>query len=157
METGVLSAIIGLVGLAFAVILFTFIRSKPAGTDVMKEISEVIHKGAMVFLKREYSILALFIIIVFALRVILIGYLINLFSVPSYYYFMGKGQVKFCFLNHFVQAALNFIIITILIILESVDFHLVVTSYAFSLAFSAIILILLYNYKTRKYNRIVSE
>ncbi|UCG62743.1 MAG: sodium-translocating pyrophosphatase [Candidatus Zixiibacteriota bacterium] len=67
MGTGLLSAIVGLVGLAFAVILFTFIKSKPVGTELMREISEVIHKGAMVFLKREYSILVLFIIIVFAL------------------------------------------------------------------------------------------
>ncbi len=67
MGTGLLSAVIGIVGLAFALILFTYIKSKPAGTELMKEISGVIHKGAMVFLKREYSILVLFIIIVFAL------------------------------------------------------------------------------------------
>jgi len=67
MNTGVLSAVIGLIGLAFALILFTFIKSKPSGTDLMREISDVIHDGAMVFLKREYSILVLFIILVFAL------------------------------------------------------------------------------------------
>lgn len=88
--------------------------------------------------------------IVFALRIILLGYLVNLFSVPSYYYFMGKGQVKFCFLNHFIQAVLNFIIITLLIISDHVSFHFLVTSYAFSLAFSAIILILFYHYDNRK-------
>jgi Na+/H+-translocating membrane pyrophosphatase len=48
MGTGLMSAVIGLVGLAFALILFTFIKSKSAGTDLMKEISDVIHKGAMV-------------------------------------------------------------------------------------------------------------
>lgn len=67
MGTGLMSAVIGLVGLAFALILFTFIKSKSAGTDLMKEISDVIHNGAMVFLKREYSILFLFIVVVFAL------------------------------------------------------------------------------------------
>ncbi len=67
MDTGLLAVLIGLVGLAFAIILFFWIRSKPAGTDVMKEIADVIHDGAMVFLKREYTILALFVIVVFAL------------------------------------------------------------------------------------------
>ena len=67
MDIGLLAVLIGLVGLAFAIILFFWIRSKPAGTDVMKEIADVIHDGAMVFLKREYTILVLFVIIVFAL------------------------------------------------------------------------------------------
>ncbi|MDH4156365.1 MAG: sodium-translocating pyrophosphatase [candidate division Zixibacteria bacterium] len=67
MDTGLLSVVIGVVGLAFALMLFLWIRSKSAGTDLMKEISGVIHDGAMVFLKREYSILVIFIVIVFAL------------------------------------------------------------------------------------------
>ncbi len=67
MNTGLMSAVIGVVGLAFALILFTFIKNKPSGTDLMREISDVIHGGAMVFLRREYSILLLFIIVVFAL------------------------------------------------------------------------------------------
>ena len=67
MDTGLLSAVIGLIGLAFALMLFLWIRSKSTGTDLMKEISGVIHDGAMVFLKREYSILVIFIVIVFAL------------------------------------------------------------------------------------------
>ncbi len=67
MDTGILSAIIGAVGLVFALGLFFWIRSKPTGTDLMKEISEVIHDGAMVFLKREYSILVIFIAVVFGL------------------------------------------------------------------------------------------
>ncbi|MBN1213553.1 MAG: sodium/proton-translocating pyrophosphatase, partial [candidate division Zixibacteria bacterium] len=67
MNLGLLSALIGLVGLIFAIILYLWIRSRDAGTDLMKEISGVIHDGAMVFLKREYSILVIFIIVVFAL------------------------------------------------------------------------------------------
>ncbi len=67
MNSGLLSAVIGLVGLLFALILFFWIKRKPTGSDLMREISETIHDGAMVFLKREYSILAIFIVIVFAL------------------------------------------------------------------------------------------
>ncbi|MEA3296303.1 MAG: sodium-translocating pyrophosphatase [candidate division Zixibacteria bacterium] len=67
MDTGLLSVVIGVVGLIFALLLFAWIKSRPAGTDLMKEISDLIYDGAMVFLKREYSILAGFVIIVFAL------------------------------------------------------------------------------------------
>ncbi|MFQ5500102.1 MAG: sodium/proton-translocating pyrophosphatase, partial [Candidatus Zixiibacteriota bacterium] len=67
MDTGLLSSVIGLIGLAFGLILFMWIRSRPTGTDLMREISDVIHDGAMVFLKREYTILALFIVVVFGL------------------------------------------------------------------------------------------
>jgi len=65
--TGLLSILIGAVGLIFALILFLWIKRKPSGNDLMTEISEVIHDGAMVFLKREYSILLVFIVIVFGL------------------------------------------------------------------------------------------
>ena len=67
MDTGLFSALVGIVGLIFAFILFGWIKSKSSGTDLMREISDTIHDGAMVFLKREYSILVVFIIIVFAL------------------------------------------------------------------------------------------
>ena len=65
--TGLTSAVIGLAGVIFALGLFVWIKGRSAGTDQMKEISETIHHGAMVFLRREYSILAIFILIVFAL------------------------------------------------------------------------------------------
>jgi len=67
MNTGLMAALIGAVGLIFALILFLWIKSKPTGTDLMREISDIIHQGAMVFLKREYSILFIFIIAVFGL------------------------------------------------------------------------------------------
>ncbi|MDH3938861.1 MAG: sodium-translocating pyrophosphatase [candidate division Zixibacteria bacterium] len=64
---GCLAALIGIIGFVFALVLFFWIRGRDAGTDLMKQISERIHSGAMVFLKREYSILAVFIIVVFGL------------------------------------------------------------------------------------------
>jgi K(+)-stimulated pyrophosphate-energized sodium pump len=73
MEIGLLSVIIGAVGLVFALVLFAWIKAKPVGSDSMKEISDVIHDGAMVFLKREYSILVVFVVIVFALLAWKIG------------------------------------------------------------------------------------
>jgi len=67
MNIGLLSAAIGAVGLIFALLIYIWIKGKPSGNDTMKEISDVIHDGAMVFLKREYSILAIFIVVVFGL------------------------------------------------------------------------------------------
>jgi len=64
MNYGILAAIIGVAGMVFALGLFMWIRSRSAGSDLMKDISEQIHKGAMVFLRREYSILIVFVIVV---------------------------------------------------------------------------------------------
>ncbi len=64
---GCLSALIGTLGFIFALALFFWIRGRDAGNDLMKQIAERIHDGAMVFLKREYSILVVFIVVVFAL------------------------------------------------------------------------------------------
>ncbi|MCP4685742.1 MAG: sodium-translocating pyrophosphatase [bacterium] len=67
MDTGLMAAGIGVVGLIFAILLFVWIKSRSTGNETMTEIAHVIHDGAMVFLKREYTILVIFIIIVFAL------------------------------------------------------------------------------------------
>ncbi len=72
-NTGMLAAGIGIIGLIFAILLFVWIKSKSAGNEVMQEIAGQIHDGAMVFLKREYTILVGFIIIVFALLAWKIG------------------------------------------------------------------------------------
>ena len=57
----------GLIGLAIALFIYLTIRRKPAGTEKMQAISALIHQGAMAFLKREYKILSLFIVVVFGL------------------------------------------------------------------------------------------
>jgi K(+)-stimulated pyrophosphate-energized sodium pump len=57
----------GILGLVFALAIFGYIKRQPEGTDKMKEIAAAIHDGAMVFLKREYSILLVFIGVVFLL------------------------------------------------------------------------------------------
>ena len=67
LNTGLIALILGLAGLIFAFILFLTIKKKSTGNELMTSLSEVIHDGAMVFLKREYSILVVFILIVFAL------------------------------------------------------------------------------------------
>jgi K(+)-stimulated pyrophosphate-energized sodium pump len=58
------SPILGVLGLAFAGLLYWGVVRRPAGSARMIEISEQIHTGAMAFLRREYVILAGFILIV---------------------------------------------------------------------------------------------
>ncbi len=79
-----------------------------------------------------------------AFRIILIGNLVNLLSVPIYYLFMGIGKVKYCFVNHLVQSVLNVIVIITLIILGIANFYLFVGIYSLSIALSAILMIVLF-------------
>jgi len=58
---------LGIVGLLIALLIFRSIRKGDAGTAEMTDIADAIHDGAMAFLKREYSILLIFIAAVFVL------------------------------------------------------------------------------------------
>ncbi|MGA1866956.1 MAG: sodium-translocating pyrophosphatase [bacterium] len=57
----------GLFGLIVALFIYFYIKKQPPGTQLMQEISDAIHEGAMTFLAREYKALAIFIIVVFLL------------------------------------------------------------------------------------------
>src|SRR3972149_5957494 len=56
----------GIAGLIIAGGVYLFIKRQPAGSDLMQGIAAQIHEGAMVYLKRQYSILVVFIVLVFA-------------------------------------------------------------------------------------------
>lgn len=60
---------IGAGGVLIALGIFFYIRSLPAGSERMVAISEKIHEGAMVFLKKEYSIISIFIAVVFLILI----------------------------------------------------------------------------------------
>jgi len=55
----------GVIGLVLAFIIYKYVMTFSPGDEVMVEIMERIHAGAMVFLKREYKIIAIFVVIVF--------------------------------------------------------------------------------------------
>jgi len=64
MQIELLIPLSGIIALIFAAFLsLKVIREKP-GNELMKEISNMIEQGAMTFLKREYSVLVFFIIVV---------------------------------------------------------------------------------------------
>lgn len=56
--------ILGGIGLLVAFFIYAVVKKYPAGEGLVEEISEAIHDGAMVFMRREYSILFLFLVII---------------------------------------------------------------------------------------------
>jgi K(+)-stimulated pyrophosphate-energized sodium pump len=71
METSVIFAVAAAVlALLFALFRSSQIKKKEIGTDRMKHISNHIREGAMAFLKAEYRILAIFVVVVAALLAI---------------------------------------------------------------------------------------
>jgi K(+)-stimulated pyrophosphate-energized sodium pump len=56
--------LLGIVGLLVALGLYFYVRGQSTGTDLMRDLSEQIHAGAMAFLRREYSVLAVFVLVV---------------------------------------------------------------------------------------------
>ena len=59
------SFIIGFIGLMMAISIYFLVKSYPKGNEVMQEIAEAIHSGAMVFLRREYLFIAIFVAVLF--------------------------------------------------------------------------------------------
>ena len=58
---------LGILGLIVAYLIYGYVKRQPNGSQLMQELEEAIHTGAMAFLKKEYSVLVIFIAIVFIL------------------------------------------------------------------------------------------
>lgn len=71
---------VALIGLVLALGFLGSIRRLPKGTETMISIASEIRKGAMVFLRREYGVLAWFILIV----VILLTFFIDLYTALAF-------------------------------------------------------------------------
>jgi len=70
MITNLIPVILGILGLTCAWYIYQSVKKYPAGEGKVTEIAAAIHLGAMVFMRREYMILAIFVAIVaFALGV----------------------------------------------------------------------------------------
>jgi K(+)-stimulated pyrophosphate-energized sodium pump len=66
--------VLGALGLLIALAIHAWMGRLSAGTEKMKEISEAIASGAMVFLRREYQVLAVFEIVVFLVLGLALGW-----------------------------------------------------------------------------------
>jgi K(+)-stimulated pyrophosphate-energized sodium pump len=73
MDYLILVPIIAVISLIVAFVFGMIVKKKDRGTDKMKEIGEMIHQGAMAFLKREYKILSFFAVAVFILLYLFIN------------------------------------------------------------------------------------
>jgi K(+)-stimulated pyrophosphate-energized sodium pump len=79
----IFAPVIGVFGLLIALLFYISVKRMPAGNETMQDIAGRIHEGAMVFLKREYSILAIFIIVVFILLWVFMPYQATAFAFLS--------------------------------------------------------------------------
>ena len=64
----------GLLSLGYALFLSFKILKAKQGNEKMKEIAEATHQGAMAFLKREYAVVSVFVLIVLILLAVFIGW-----------------------------------------------------------------------------------
>ena len=75
METFASSASIwGLLGLLVAWAIYVYVKRQPSGNETMRDLGHQIQAGAMAFLKREYSVLVPFVIVVAGLLALAVGW-----------------------------------------------------------------------------------
>mgnify|MGYP001823157135 FL=1 len=74
MNPDLIPPILGAVGLVIAFIIYAMVKKHPAGEGKVVEIGDQIHLGAMVFMKREYTMLALFAAVLIVLLFISLGW-----------------------------------------------------------------------------------
>ena len=60
MDLNLLPPLLGVVGMIVAVIIYGLVKRYDEGEPAIKKIADAIHEGAMVFMRREYTMLALF-------------------------------------------------------------------------------------------------
>jgi len=70
----VVAPFLGIFGLIVAFLVFLYVKKQPNGNETMQELERMIHGGAMAFLKKEYSYLAIFIVVVFILLALFVDY-----------------------------------------------------------------------------------
>ena len=67
------SWVAGVVGLLAALVVYRYMVAQPDGNRVMRDLADQIHDGAMAFLRREYTVLAVFVVVVAVLLFLAIG------------------------------------------------------------------------------------
>ena len=70
----ILSIVFGVAGLCIALAIYKSIVRQSPGSAFMVEIADAIHAGAMVFLRKEYQILVVFIAVVSLLLIVFIAW-----------------------------------------------------------------------------------
>ena len=63
----------GLIGLVAAGVIYLIVKRYPEGEESLREISETIHQGAMVFMRREYTNLSVFAAVLLVILWVFLG------------------------------------------------------------------------------------
>ncbi len=63
----------GFIGLIIALVIYGYVKRQPAGSEAMQDLATAIEEGAMAFLRREYTVLFPFLIVVAILLAVLVG------------------------------------------------------------------------------------
>ena len=74
MDTSLLAVAAGGVGLIAAALLAIRVLKQPQGNDEVRDIGALIQEGSSAFLRKEYSILALFVLVIFVILAAFIDY-----------------------------------------------------------------------------------
>lgn len=93
MESTLIAPSLGVIGLIIAFFIYGAVKRYPAGEGKVVEIGNEIHLGAMVFLKREYTLLGMFAAVVMVLL----------------YYFLGSGTAIAFVVGALCSAAAGYI------------------------------------------------
>ena len=73
LELSYLPPVLGVVGLVVAFVIYGIVKSYPAGEEKITKIADAIHRGAMVFMHREYKMLSIFAIVLIVLLALSLG------------------------------------------------------------------------------------
>jgi len=73
---------LAILGLVIAYLIYGYVKKQPNGNETMQKLEQQIHIGAMAFLKKEYSVLAIFIAAVFVLLWLVVDGKIPTSTVP---------------------------------------------------------------------------
>ncbi|NWK55430.1 sodium-translocating pyrophosphatase [Verrucomicrobiaceae bacterium N1E253] len=92
-----ITPIAGLIGLAVALIILRQILKQPSGEGKIRHIAQQIHRGAMIFMRREFTLISLFAIV--------IGCLLFFFQKEAY----GKQQALAFFLGCLASSFAGFV------------------------------------------------
>ncbi len=64
MNQEIIPLIVGGFGLFMALVIYALVSKMPAGDGKVREIAQEIHEGAMVFMRREYTLLMIFVVVI---------------------------------------------------------------------------------------------
>jgi len=93
MHFGGIALVFGVVGLLVAWFIFGLVKARPVSLERVREIGEEIHKGAMVFIRREYSIMAIFSLILLVFLFVTLGWKTALAFVIGTFASAGAGYI----------------------------------------------------------------